>query len=118
MVDLKANVIKRNGEEVAFDITKIVNAITKANNEVDHIHRMNEYQIRAVADNIVGKVRECPHAVSVEEIRAEPGFETIRAVQEGRVYLVDEKLVSRPTPALLEGMKTLRRLLYPEEATQ
>ncbi len=56
--------------------------------------------------------------VSVEEIRTEPGFETIRAVQTGRVYLVDEKLVSRPTPALLEGMKTLRRLLYPEETAQ
>lgn len=44
-LDVKTKVIKRNGEEVSFDISKIVNAITKANAEVDRIHQMNEYQI-------------------------------------------------------------------------
>ena len=39
---IKTRVIKRNGEEVGFDLTKIVNAIRKANQEVDQLHRMNE----------------------------------------------------------------------------
>ena len=37
------NVIKRNGEEVHFDRAKIVNAITKANGNVERIHQMNPY---------------------------------------------------------------------------
>ena len=41
---VKNRVIKRNGEEVAFDISKIVNAITAANGEVDKLHQMNEYR--------------------------------------------------------------------------
>ena len=43
------NVIKRNGEEVHFDRAKIVNAITKANGNVERIHQMNPYQIEAIA---------------------------------------------------------------------
>ena len=49
---IKTRVIKRNGEEVSFDLTKIVNAIRKANQEVDQLHRMNEYQIMAIAEKI------------------------------------------------------------------
>lgn len=45
-----SRVIKRNGEEVSFDLSKIVNAIKAANAEVDNIFRMNEYQIQAVCE--------------------------------------------------------------------
>lgn len=47
-----SRVIKRNGEEVSFDLSKIVNAIKAANEEVDNIFRMNEYQIQAIANDI------------------------------------------------------------------
>ena len=43
-------VIKRNGEEVSFDVNKILNAIRAANNEVEPIHKLNEYQIAAVGN--------------------------------------------------------------------
>ena len=56
--DVKTNVIKRNGKEVSFDVSKIVNAITKANASVDHLHQLNEYQINAVADMIAKQVEE------------------------------------------------------------
>ena len=59
---VKTRVIKRNGEEVTFDLSKIVNAVKKANKEVDHIHRMNEYQIMAVAETIAQRVNESTHA--------------------------------------------------------
>ena len=39
-VKVHTNVIKRNGQEVTFDITKIINAIGKANNEVNEIHQL------------------------------------------------------------------------------
>ena len=66
---VKTRVIKRNGEEVDFDLTKIVNAVKKANHEVDHIHQMNEYQIMAVADMIAQRVQQSMHAVNVEDIQ-------------------------------------------------
>ena len=50
--------------------------------------------------------------VSVPDILNEPGFQVIKAVREGRVYLVDEALVSRPTPRLMEGIRLIHRLLY------
>ena len=68
-IQVKTKVIKRNGEEVNFDLTKIENAINKANAEVDNIYKMNEYQIRAIADDIAQQVGEMRHAVHVEDIQ-------------------------------------------------
>ncbi|MBO5460712.1 MAG: anaerobic ribonucleoside-triphosphate reductase, partial [Ruminococcus sp.] len=66
---VKNKVIKRNGEEMDFDISKIVNAIQAANNEVENIYKMNKYQIRAIADDIASQVQKMPHAVNVEDIQ-------------------------------------------------
>ena len=52
--------------------------------------------------------------VSVEAIIQEPGFQAIKAVRNNRVFLVDERLVSRPTLRITEGIKTIAALLYPE----
>ena len=51
---------------------------------------------------------------TVEMIRNEPGFSVIKAVREGEIYLVDEKLVSRPTMRLLSGMIRIGEILYPD----
>ena len=51
--------------------------------------------------------------VSVEQIAEEPGFGALKAVRSGRVYLIDEHLVSRPTPRLLEGIRMIHAMLYP-----
>lgn len=52
--------------------------------------------------------------VTVETIIAEPGFGAIRAVKTGRVFLVDETIVSRPTLGLLKGIHRIGCLLYPD----
>ena len=57
-IEVKNRVIKRNGEEVAFDLSKIENAIKKANHEVDKVHQMSEYQIAAIAENVAGEIQE------------------------------------------------------------
>ena len=67
--EVKTNVIKRNGEEVSFDKSKIINAVKKANNGVSKIHQLNEYQITAVADTIARRAQESSHAVNVEDIQ-------------------------------------------------
>ncbi len=54
--------------------------------------------------------------VTVETIIEEPGFQVIKAVREKQVYLVDETIISRPTPRLLLGIDRIRELLYPELA--
>ncbi len=50
--------------------------------------------------------------VTVEEIVNEPGFGAIAAIRSGRVHLVEEHLVSRPTTRLLDGIEQIHRLLY------
>lgn len=50
----------------------------------------------------------------VGAIREEGGFKAIKAVREGRIYIIDEKIVSRPTLRLLDGIYEIGRLIYPE----
>ena len=52
--------------------------------------------------------------VTPEAIKQRPGFDKIKAVREGQVYIVDEKLVSTPSFRLADGVEHLARLLYPE----
>ena len=52
--------------------------------------------------------------VTVHDILTEPGFATIKAIQEKQVFLVDEAMVSRPTMELLQGISFVRSLLYPD----
>ena len=88
-MEVKTNVIKRNGKEVSFDISKIENAIRKANQNVERIHQMNDYQIRAVADNIAQQVGEFTHAVNVEDIQdmVETGIMEMRGYEVAQKYV-------------------------------
>lgn len=86
---IRTNVIKRNGQEVKFDIQKIVNAIQKANHEVAPVHQMNEYQIRGAAEKVAGQIGSSKHAVNVEDIQ--DMVET--AIMEMRGYEVAQKYV-------------------------
>ncbi len=89
MSEIKANVIKRSGEEVTFDISKIINAIAKANKEVEPIHQLNAYQINAVADTIAAQVKSASRAVNVEDIQDM----VERGIMEMRGYEVAQKYV-------------------------
>lgn len=52
--------------------------------------------------------------VTREMIESEPGFQAIKAVREGKISLIDEELVARPTMRLLEGIRQVRKMFYPE----
>jgi iron complex transport system substrate-binding protein len=47
-------------------------------------------------------------------VAARPGWDTIDAVINGRVYAIDPNIVSRPGPRIVDGLEALARLLYPE----
>ena len=86
---ITTNVIKRNGEEVHFDLDKIVNAIKAANNEVDRLHQLNDYQIMAIADTISQQIHRMTHAVNVEDIQdmVETGIMEMRGYEVAQKYV-------------------------------
>jgi iron complex transport system substrate-binding protein len=55
---------------------------------------------------------------TLELIKAESGFQAIRAVKTHHVYIIDERLVSRPTLRLLDGIFEIGRILYPDDFTE
>ena len=88
-VAVTTNIIKRDGQEVTFDLSKIVNAISKANKEVEPIHQLNEYQIIAVAEKIAKEVQQSTHAVNVEDIQdmVETGIMEMRGYEVAQKYV-------------------------------
>ncbi len=88
-IEVRTNVIKRNGREVDFHEDKIKNAIIKANNEVENVYKLNEAQIQAVADNIAKRVANSSHAVNVEDIQdmVETGIMEMRCYEVAQKYV-------------------------------
>ncbi|MBQ7334513.1 MAG: anaerobic ribonucleoside-triphosphate reductase [Clostridia bacterium] len=69
-------IIKRNGSEAVFDITKIIRAISKANETVDEGIRMTPTQIRRIAERVV---------LSCEELGRSPGVEEVQDMVEQQI---------------------------------
>jgi iron complex transport system substrate-binding protein len=51
---------------------------------------------------------------TAESVAARPGWDTLKAVVDGKVFAFDDNLVSRPGPRLIDGLEALARLLHPE----
>ena len=62
-------IIKRNGSEVAFDISKIENAIRAANAEVPASERLTEREVKFASLNVTDECMEAGHTVTVEEVQ-------------------------------------------------
>ena len=62
-------IIKRNGSETVFDITKIIVAISKANSTVAEADRLTERQIQRIAESVVLSCEELRRSPSVEEVQ-------------------------------------------------
>lgn len=63
------NVIKRNGSEVVFDIEKIKRSLTKANNSIDEVDRIDEDTINFICNRVLNKCKKYNRAINVEEIQ-------------------------------------------------
>ncbi len=62
-------IIKRSGQEVAYDISKIIAAVRKANNSVVDAEKMTDRQIDVIADNMIRQCEKMNRSLSVEEIQ-------------------------------------------------
>ena len=62
-------IIKRNGSEVPFDITKIITAVTKASDSVSRKSSLTQEQILSIANDVTEQCQTLNRAVSVEEIQ-------------------------------------------------
>ncbi|WP_461810689.1 anaerobic ribonucleoside-triphosphate reductase [Faecalimonas sp.] len=89
MDQFNLRVIKRNGEEVSFDSNKIISAIEAANEEVDPIYQLNQYQIAAIAHKIESQVEKFTHAANVEDIQnmVETGIMEMRGYEVAQKYV-------------------------------
>ena len=70
---------------------------------LSHAHEIDVYLAQRGAMN----------HVTLRRIKEEGGFEAIKAVREGNIFIIDEKIVSRPTMRLLDGIYEIGRFLYP-----
>ena len=82
-------IIKRNGSEAVFDISKIIAAVTKANNVVASNQRLTKEQIAAIADDVAQECQSRNHAMNVEEIQdlVEDAIMQTNAYEVARKYI-------------------------------
>jgi len=82
-------IIKRSGEEVGFDITKIIAAVHKANKEVEPVNRLSAGRIQGIAQNVEEICKKSIRSMNVEEIQdaVEDQIMQSGAYQVARVYI-------------------------------
>ncbi|MEX2031511.1 MAG: helical backbone metal receptor [Dehalococcoidia bacterium] len=66
------------------------------------------------ADPEVILLADAQWGVTVESVGERPGWASITAVVEGRVHPVDEDIMSRPGPRIVDGLEAIAALLYPD----
>ncbi len=99
--------------ETAGGINVAADAPVRANNNIA-VYGKERLLSHAAGIDVFLSQRGAMNRISAEEIMSEPGFGVIKAVKAGRVHLVDETIVSRPTMRLLVGIYRIGRLLYPD----
>ena len=90
-------IIKRNGSEAVFDITKIIAAITKANKVVPDAQRLTKQQIIEISDHVQEVCYARGHAMNVEEIQdiVEDAIMATGAYEVARRYITSRYVQSR-----------------------
>jgi iron complex transport system substrate-binding protein len=57
---------------------------------------------------------DAAYGVTPEQVAARPGWDQIKAVQEGQIFPFDDNLASRPGPRLVDGLENLAKILHPD----
>ena len=96
------------GINVAVDAPRVRNTNIAAYGKERILARAGEIDVFLAQQGRMNPV------TTIDVIRKEPGFQVIKAVKNNQIYLVDEKLVSRPTLELIQGIGRIFALLYPE----
>ena len=110
-------IIKRNGSEAVFDISKIIAAVTKANNVVASNQRLTKEQITAIADDVAQECQSRNHAMNVEEIQdlVEDAIMQTNAYEVARKYITYRyvqslrRTITPPTTAFCPSSSAIMR---------
>ena len=96
-------VIKRNGQEVNFDLSKIATAVWKANNTVEERERLTKEQIEAISEEVSSRCESLGRAAEVEEIqdKVEEGI-----MQAGAYHVAKNYITYRYTRNLARQQNT------------
>ena len=83
------NIIKRDGQEVIFNVEKIIDAIKKASDTMPDAYRLTDKQIIKIAENVTKKCQKSSRALNVEEIQnfVEDELMEIKAYEIARRYI-------------------------------
>ena len=95
------------------DLYGILEALNIAEETGEPFPQMSNEAVIAAAPQVIILADE-EAGESAETVSARPGWDSIPAVQNGRIHPVDPDIVSRPGPRLIEALQTLAQLLYPE----
>jgi len=72
------------------------------------------------AEEIIAKdpdiiiLADSKYGVTPESVRERPGWEVITAVKEGAIYDLNDDLISRPGPRIVDGLEAVARIIHPE----
>jgi iron complex transport system substrate-binding protein len=67
-----------------------------------------------VQDPAIILLGDAAYGVTPESLATRAGWDKLAAVQNNKIYTVDDNLISRPGPRLVDGLETLAKLLHPE----
>lgn len=95
------------GVNVASDAGKVRNTNIAFYGKERILSRASEIDVFLSQKGVMNRIDS-------ESIMNEPGFGAIKAIRQGEVYFIDEALVSRPTMRLIDGIKAIGGLLYPD----
>jgi iron complex transport system substrate-binding protein len=95
------------------DLYDILEALNIAEETGSPFPQMSNEAVIAAAPEVIILADE-EAGENAETVSARPGWDSIPAVQNGRIHPVDPDIVSRPGPRLIEALEVLAGLLYPE----
>jgi iron complex transport system substrate-binding protein len=76
--------------------------------------------VQLSAEEIIAKdpeiiiLADAEYGVTAESVKERPGWEVITAVKEGAIFDIDDDLISRPGPRIVDGLEAVARIVHPE----
>lgn len=65
-------------------------------------------------DIYISSPHSAPYKVTVESIKERENYQNIKAIKNNRVYIIDQNIISRPSPRIIEGLKKFVKAIFPE----
>ena len=97
------------------EMIQIIGAENIFGNEDSWISPTPEAVIDANPDVILTNVPDTNGVSSVDEIKSREGWDSLNAIKEGQVYIIDKNASSRPSQNVIKALKEMAKAVYPNE---